>query len=314
MIQVAKKRFFRRYEITIKSNPNVSLILNLLPTEDKSFSLYQILKEKSEIKNIDIVYNNTKIKLLELRNKDNKFLILFFHRCLLDDSMPMLTTDERIPPKSIEKKPEEKITTSGHIIIANNNKDNKYVAILEEIEGLPMSQLCNLINEELKNYDFQISDQNGKEIKITYSIEATGYLSKNLETSLKEGTINQISLVKLAQLPSGLVDGDLNEYFEPKEEILTVKIKKRRMDAKTLLKKAKEFFEGYKSKGYERLKFKLTGSNKRSTTIALTREEEAKEKLFVFSDEVDFDSALPSCTESINETIINKVIPLLEEE
>lgn len=314
MIQFAKKRFFRRYEITIKSNSDVLPIFNLLPTEDKSPNLYQILKDKPKNKNIDIVYNNTKIKLLELRNKDNKFLILFFHRCLLDDNMPMLTTDERILPKSIEKKPEEKITTSGHIIIANNNKGNKYVAILEEIEGLPMSQLCNLINEELKNYNFRISDQNGEQIKTPYSIEATGYLSKNLETSLKEGTINQISLVKPAQLPSERVDEDINEYLNLKEEIITVQIKKRGTDPKIILKMAKKLFNIYKEDGYERLKFKLTGSNKRSTTIALTREEEAKEKLFVFSDEVDFDSALPSCTESINETIINKVIPLLEEE
>lgn len=314
MIQFAKKRFFRRYEITIKSNSDVLPIFNLLPTEDKSPNLYQILKDKPKNKNIDIVYNNTKIKLLELRNKDNKFLILFFHRCLLDDNMPMLTTDERILPKSIEKKPEEKITTSGHIIIANNNKGNKYVAILEEIEGLPMSQLCNLINEELKNYNFRISDQNGEQIKTPYFIEATGYLSKNLETSLKEGTINQISLVKPAQLPSERVDEDINEYLNLKEEIITVQIKKRGTDPNIILKMAKKLFNIYKEDGYERLKFKLTGSNKRSTTIALTREEEAKEKLFVFSDEVDFDSALPSCTESINETIINKVIPLLEEE
>lgn len=306
----SRKRFFRIYKLKLKpiKTKTDAPMLPLFSKEKNDYSLCRILelvKERQE--NITILKNdNFEILLKDLKIVD-QYLILFFIRYDLNINKVIVASNEEDNPRSrvLDKKDDEKLVNSIHLIIGI--RDNELLAVLEEVDGVPMGTLVSLLNNMLKETSCEYRNNNDIDDKISYKICAEGFLSENLEKSLESGKIQGVCLVKPAEKKLSK-DSEINNLFEGKEEILKIKLigkKKKSIFNVIFLQKL------LKERGYERLKFQLSVNHKKKT-IAMMRDDEAREKLFVCAHEVTFDTDLDPFTDSINQIIVNKAIEQFE--
>lgn len=313
MVQNSRKRFFRRYELKIEPLKAKGNEPQLFLFSKNSNSLYKIFETAvRNSSNLTVENEASRIKLINIQenDKETQSFTLFFVCYNLDPITPMVgkETDGGLSLRSLEKEQDENVIHSVHLIIGLN-RNNQILAVLEEVDGIPMGQLIGLLNKELKNHTLTYKTENNSTDTACYAIKASGYLSERLQESLKKGTIQGLTLI--SPLRDKLsCDECINQNFSAQELILKVKIQKKTRNSSMVLEWAKQLLEEKSKEGFEKIRFQLAFDG-RKKTIAMTRTEEAREKLYVLSVQVEFDEDLSPCTESINPIIVEKAVTQL---
>lgn len=235
--------------------------------------------------------------------KELGVVVLLFHRAspFAADPIYRKKAPNAVTLRSPKRDAGEHQAISAHLVIELDPIDtNKYKAVLEEIPGMGMGVLKPILTQALKAYEYDYVDRRGQK-QSTYCVcKAEGVRSESLESALRKGHLDIITLVRQAE--ADFVDAE--GIFVPLVETMKLRISPN-IDHGTWMKQVGRLVTGAKKRGWTDFKVEIDLGNERSKTVALDREQEAKEVLFVSSERSTFDQVelMPCSLEVVPEIV-----------
>lgn len=287
-----RSRFIRLYEFRFKSRHKGGAELPLFASPGESSLLHALRKRVRNGKAQAVMSNNDVIELVKVEHDEQrKAIVLLFHRGSPDAADPTYRkrVKNQIITRTGEKEPEEEQSVSAHLIIRTVKKNGAYRVILEEIPGLSMGVVQPIIGQALHAYTYQYEDADG-EAQDTYCVlKSVGIKSESVEDALKMGRMKFITLVR--PFKADYIDED--DRLEPEDEKLRVKIKPGVVGSLNLFQ---NLIERAKADGWSEFKVDIDLGNDRSRQVPVSRDQDAKEVLFVKSEQVALENDMTVCT------------------
>jgi hypothetical protein len=203
------------------------------------------------------------------------------------------------------KDADEEQSVSAHIVIADDgNPKTAYKAALEEIPSISMAVVRRLISNALRDYPYNF-ERKKKEISTYATFKPEGIKSENMTNALKTGRLNFVTLVRAAK--PKFVDAD--GIFRAEQEVLRLRVVGKidstnwRSVLDNLVAKASE-------EGWADFKVDIDLDDNRNRTVKLERDAEAKEILFVRSEQAQFKTSLPACSVDIVNEVVEKAVTI----
>jgi len=296
-------RFIRLYEFSFKPRHGAAATMPIT-AENGDFSVLHALRKRVAANAAKArMSNNDVIELVKVEHDAARgLLVLLFHRGSPDAADPTYRkrVANEIRLRVGEKEPDEEQSVSAHLIISTKRSSNgSYRAVLEEIPGLSMGVVQPIIGQALSAYSYQYEDQHG-EAQSTYCVVKTvGVKSANVEDALKSGKMKFITLIR--PFKANYIDED--ERLEPEDEKLRIKIKPG-LKGVDWLDMFGSLIERAKEDGWEEFKVDIDLGNDRSRQVAMSRDQDAKEVLFVKSDQVDIKQEMPVCSGKVRRDFV----------
>ncbi|MER9683234.1 hypothetical protein NKJ23_28580 [Mesorhizobium sp. M0184] len=267
-------------------------------------------------KALDVQANGDIVEIIETAyDRAAKTLALLIHRASPSASDPAYRKKARA---AAGKKPLTKFTirntvrnkgeepsVSAHLVIREKNvKLGKYRAVLEEIPGINMAVVRQIMAKALFDYTFEFAKKGKQETTYT-TVKAEGLKSETMESALKKGEIDYVTLVRQAK-PDFV---DAHGIFVPRTETMMLKVTQQitPVNFKGLMS---ALFTKAKAAGWEQFNIDISLDDKRTKTVKLDKEQDAKELLFVRSEQVAFDKELSQCAPSLSQPIVIKATAL----
>ena len=210
-------------------------------------------------------------------------------------------------PWVLHLKLEPKQSVSCHMIIrAAPYKDSHYRTTLEEIPGLSMGIVREVIAALLQDYEYKFKKKKGEDS--TYcTIKAVGLKSETMADALKTGTANFITLTRKA--PAKYVDGD--GLWEPGNDVMKLLIKGE-IQEENWKDKVGALLTMAKKDGWEKFNIQISLPDKRTRQVSLDRVQDAKEVLFVKADRVDLATEIGVCSTDFHADLVNESLGVLQ--
>lgn len=259
--------------------------------------LHALRKRLADGKAKVVMANKDVIELVRVEHDQTRgILALLFHRGSPEAADPTYRkrVKDEIQTRIGEKEPEEEQSVSAHLIINTSKKGGAYRVILEEIPGLSMGVVQPIIGQALQAYNYQYEDADG-DPKDTYTVlKAVGVKSANVEDALKSGKMKYITLVRPYR--ADYIDED--DRLEPEDEKLRIRVKASISGADPL-SLFETLIENAKADGWQEFKVDIDLGNERSRQVPVSRDQDAKEVLFIKSEQVSIAKEMVVCTTKI---------------
>ncbi|MGR8962056.1 hypothetical protein ACU8MP_14620 [Rhizobium leguminosarum] len=302
-------RFIRRYLLTFRPRHDLGATLPLLK-DDGALSIEEALEEAVAAGKAEIIQpNGDVVSLVKVGRGAEKSLVLLFHRDRPDAPDPTYRRYENGARKlrNGQKDDNEEQTYSAHLILmAEPLAANKYRSALEEIPGLSFSTIVQVIREVLTAFVYEYKDKRG-EVQQTYTcVRYEGIKSANFEEALAKGVLN----IKLSRR-TDVTFLDAEGIIEPGRDTATLKIKAD-LDAPSLMEKLLFWKQKAADNGWHEFSVDIDAGHNRQRTIKLERTDEAKEVLFVRSEQITVDTTLAAAEVDIVPEMVTKCIELLK--
>lgn len=305
-------RFVRLYHLVFRPAHKAAATMPLV-ADDGEFSVLDALKIRYAAgKAVLTMKNDDVLEMVKVEHfPDRQVLVLLFHRGSPDAADPMYRRriDGGYAVRQGEKEEDEEQSVSAHLVISTIPiEEGRFDACLEEIPGINMSLVQQVIAQALNEYpyDYQVGKRNIKIEQTRCLVKAEGVKSETIGRALKEGKIDFITFIKPA--PAKYVDAD--GLWEPMNDVMRLKVKGK-IDADSWQDKVSALVEEAKADGWEDFNIEIDLGNKRSKTIALDREQDAKEILFVKSELIEVATELLFCSVAIQDEVVDKCIALM---
>lgn len=303
-------RYFKRYEIILASRKKHAATIPLVGP-DGAYSVYDAIQQKLKAGRTTIKQsNNDTVELIEAeyRSKDNTLAILF-HRASPDAADPAYRKKKagKLSVRTANKEADEEQSVSAHLLIrATPYKDQCYKATLEEIPGLSMGVVREIIADILNEYEYKFMTPKNKEETTYCTIKAEGIKSETIADALKTGQANFVTFTRRA--PADYVDGD--GLWEPVSNIMKLRIKGK-IETKDWKRKIGGLLDRAHKDGWESFNIEIS-DGERKKSVSLDREQDAKEIIFVKADRIDMPIELSRCSIDLNESIIRAGLEVLK--
>lgn len=304
-------RFVRIYNLLLRPRHSTDATLPLHAAAS-SFSISDALNTKIKIEDaFEVAPNGDIIELVKAEYvAREKCLVLLFHRASPDAADPAYRrkiaakTGSTISIRRATKDADEHQSVSAHLVIKDMNSPRGYPSALEEIPGLSMSSIRPIIIRALQDYPWTFKRKN-KNIETYTTFRAEGVKSETLSRALERGEINFVKLSRPAA--PDFVDAD--GAFEPTTETMRLRVKTE-ITGRNWRSKFDELLKGAKEAGWKDFSVDIDLEDKRHKTVKIEREAEAKEILFVRSEQISVAKELSPCTEKINPAVVKKLAEL----
>ncbi|MEW6090052.1 MAG: hypothetical protein AB1647_03895 [Pseudomonadota bacterium] len=306
-------RFFRRYDLTFAPRHKAGAHLPI--GEDPNLpNITEALKQRwRDNKALEVQPNGDIVELMDVEfEPKSEVLTLLFHRASPNAADPAYRKKARrdaggrVIIRTAKKADDEEQSVSAHLVISTNPiRQGVYRSALEEIPGISMSVIRRIISLALQDYQYEF--KKGTQIKETYTtFKPEGVQSETLTNALKKGELNFIKLVRPAK-PDFV---DANGLFEPVNEVMKLRVKGK-ITSQNWRKELKNLIPLAKEAGWTEFNLDLELDDERHRTIKIDREQEAKEILFVRSEQVDFKRELPICSAAVNPDVVKKALQII---
>lgn len=307
-------RFFRVYELRFSPKHGSAPHLPLINPEDE-FSVLDALKKRIDAeKALEVQSNGDIVELMNVEHDQEKnALVLLFHRASPDAAEPAYRKKAReaegkkVTVRASTKEEGEEQSVSAHLIISLVPKSQGvYRSALEEIPGVSMSSVKRVIGKALYDYPYQYAKK--KEVKATYCVfRPEGVKSETMTNALKDGYINYVTLTR--QAAPDFVDA--GGMFQPMREEMKLRVVGE-ITPDNWREKFGRLLGLAKNKGWEDFNIEINLPDKRSRTIKMEKDEEAKEILFVKSELAAFKEELPACTTEVIKEVIDNGLKVIQ--
>jgi hypothetical protein len=258
--------------------------------------------------------NGDSIELVKaVPNPAKNCLTLLFHRGSPSAADPSyrrsaLEGGQRIlTVRQANREPDEEQSYSAHLVIHGTpNADNEYRAALEEIPGLSMGAVREIIGLALNEYKIDFLKDNVKH-ETHFTFRPTPIKSETLTSALKRGGASFVTLTKPAD--AGFVDGD--DTFCPETETMRIRVIGELTD-RNWQQKIGDLITRASSEGWVDSSVDLALENGKRKTVKMEREIAAKEVIFVLAEEVVVANPLQPCsTQEVNE-LVGEMLKVIE--
>jgi len=308
-------RFFRRYEFSFAPRHNGAPYLPLF-AEANAYSVYDALKTKvAKEEALEVQPNGDVVELMDVDyDAKNNTLILLFHRASPDAADPAYRKKAReeagttVTIRKAQKEDGEEQSVSAHLIIADGPiREGVFRAALEEIPGISMAVLRRVIAHSLADYRYEF-ERKKKAIETYSTFKPTGVPSETLTGALKSGSLEYVNLVRPAK--ADFVDAD--GLFQPQIETMRLKVEGE-ITSDNWQKLLPDFIKKARVAGWTDFSVDLELDDNRRRTVKMDKQEEAKEVLFVRSEEIAFETELEVCSINIIPEVVSKVLKLIND-
>lgn len=304
-------RYIRRYEIVLGARKSTAPIIPMI-AEEKDFSVFDALSEKLANDKASVKQaNGDTIELIKIKPLANEDAIaLLFHRTSPDAADPTYRKKRagRVSVRTPDKDEDEEQSVSCHMVIKTSPKnDHTYLATLEEIPGLSMALVQEVIAAILRDYTYKFSRKGADEA--TYcTIKVNGIKSETVADALQTGRASFITLTRPA--PADYTDGD--GLFVPQNQIMKLRIQGE-IQEQTWRDKIGGLLTKAKRDGWKRFNVEISLPEKRTRQVSLDIEriQNASEILFVRSDLVDLPAEIGVCSVDFHDGLIEKSLNVL---
>lgn len=303
-------RYFRRYELIFKPRHKYAPYMPLV-AEAGHFSIVDALENRiNEGKAFTTQSNGDVVELMKVAYRlDDGVVVLLFHRGSPDAADPTYRKREKagVTVRTAEKEPDEEQSVSAHLVIsAATAEKGVHRAVLEEIPGLSMALLQAVIAQALAAYPYEYETKK-KQVGETHClVKAVGIKSETIGNALKTGKLDTITFARRG--PAEYVDSE--GLWEPMDDVLRLRVTGK-VDAATWSKKLGALVKKAAADGWEKFNLEIALDDKRSRTVPIDREQDAREVLFVRSDQVSVKSELPVCSVAFQDELIEQATTVL---
>ncbi|WP_019831147.1 hypothetical protein [Sphingomonas sp. PR090111-T3T-6A] len=239
-----------------------------------------------------------------------KLLTLLFHRTSPDAADPAYrrVVEDKVSLRQTTKERDEEQTVSAHLVIDTRSFDaGAYNAALEEMPGLSLSVVKQIIAGALNEYKYAYEDRKGNKQETYSTFKALGHKSENLTDTLKnKGSINYLTLTR-TKIPDA---PDSEGIAEPALERLRYKIVGD-PTSKEWLAGLVKFANKVREDAWDDVSLDLSLDDDRHRTVKLEREAEAAEIMFVRAEQVFVSRDLPPCTMEVVPELIEAAKKLM---
>ncbi|MFU0502982.1 hypothetical protein [Pseudaminobacter sp. NGMCC 1.201702] len=306
-------RFFRRYEFSFTPRHAGAPYLPLF-ADANDYSVFDALSVRaSEERALEVQPNGDIVELMEVAyHPEQKALNMLFHRASPDAAEPTYRkkarerAGKRVTVRKAQKQEGEEQSVSAHLIVSDNPiRLGTYGAALEEIPGISMTVVKRIIGQALHDYQYDF-ERKKKQIDTHSVFKSTGVPSETLTSALRSGNLNYVTLVRPAK--ADFIDGD--GLFRPQTETMRIKVEGE-ITSDNWQNLLPGFVKRARAAGWTEFSVDLELDDRRRRTVKLDRQDEAKEVLFVRSDELRFKSELDVCAVDIVDEVAAKALKLI---
>ncbi|SFH52334.1 hypothetical protein [Ensifer sp. OV372] len=238
-------------------------------------------------------------------------LVVLIHRASPNAAEPTYRKKARqkagkkVTVRQAVKDADEEQSVSAHLVISSvANGKGLYRASLEEIPGIGMAVVRRLVAEALREYTYEF-ERKKKQVETYSTFKAEGVPSETMSNALKTGQINFVTLVRQAK-PS-FVDAD--SLFRPEQEVLRLRVTGA-IDGKNWRDVFADLVSRARNDGWSDFKVDIDLDDQRNRTVKIDQSDEAKEILFVRSEQAKFKTSLPACSIDIVDEVVEKALAI----
>lgn len=303
-------RYIRRYEVILGARKTTAPVLPLVADKDE-YSVFDAINEKLAKDKASIKQNNgDTVELIKVKYLQNEnALSLLFHRASPDAADPTYRKKAagKVSVRTADKEDDEEQSVSCHLIIrATPHKDSRYFAVLEEIPGLSMGVVREVIAMILVDYQYKFNKKKKKEDSTYCTIKVEGVKSETVADALKTGRANFITLTR--QAPAKYTDGD--GLWVPVNDVMKLRVKG---DIQEQNWKAKigGLLQIAKRDGWERFNIEIALPDDRKRQVSMDKMQDAKEILFVKADQVTLSKEIGVCSSDFHNDLVKKSLGVL---
>lgn len=302
-------RYVRRYDVVLGARKSSAPVLPLV-ANDGEYSVFDAINEKLKTGKATIKQSNGDLVELikaEHLNQENA-IVLLFHRASPDAADPTYRkrAGGRLSVRVADKEDDEEQSVSCHLVIrATPHSGNSYFATLEEIPGLSMGVLREVLAALLQDYTYKF-EKKKKEQETYCTIRAEGMKSETVADALKTGKANFITLVRKA--PAKYVDGD--GLWEPMNDIMKLRVKGE-IQEENWRDKIGGLLKTAKDDGWEKFNIEIALPEKRTRQVSLDRMQDAQEILFVKADNIVLANEIGVCSTDFHRELVEKSMGVL---
>jgi hypothetical protein len=304
-------RYFRRYEIILGARKTTAATLPLVAGAGH-FSVLdainaKLAKDKASIQQV----NGDAVELVKAKHiKKDDIVVLLFHRANPNAAEPAYRKKKegKVTVRIGERGADEDQSVSAHLIIRSSpHKDSRYYAILEEIPGLSMATVREVIAALLVDYEYKFQRKPGKSESTYCTIKAEGLKSETVADALKTGKASWITLTRPA--PAKYTDGD--GLWVPVNDTMKLRVKGVIEEANWTAKIG-HLIETAKGDGWESFNVEISLPDERSRQVKLDAIQDARELMFVKSDRVDLGKEILVCSTEFHDDLLKKGLGVLK--
>ena len=303
-------RFFRRYDLHLHPRHKAAVFLPMIAAV-REYSIVDAIKTGWEAgKSAALQSNGDTVEIVDLEvREDQGVVVILFHRSSPDAADPMYRKREKkkISLRQADKDQDEEQSVSAHFIVEIAPKtQGTFRAALEEIPGISLAVVQAIIAPILRDYSYEFSDKKGKDID-TYSVlKVEGIKSESLVEALKTQTLNYITLTRTVMLDAPDGEG----IIEPMNEKMRYRVIGNPADP-NWTERLEGFVKRARGQGWEDVCLDISLDDQRHRTVKIDRDQEAKEILFVRSEQVSVATELKPCTATILDEMVIKGIGVI---
>ncbi|RYG86055.1 MAG: hypothetical protein EON58_22190, partial [Alphaproteobacteria bacterium] len=273
-------RFLRMYDLRFSPRHTGAPYLPL-DGGAKNFSVRDALQKWVQEEKALVVQPNGDVVELMAVDFRNSCLVLLFHRASPNAADPAYRRKARqkagvkVTVRNAVKELDEEQSVSAHLVISNDKvSDGVYRAALEEIPGLSMGPIREIVALALNSYQYDF--MRGKKKIDTYTVfRPEGLKSETITNALKKGEIGFVTLSRQAKAPFVDADG----IFKPTIETMKLRVTGE-ITSKNWRDTLGQMVGSARKAGWPNVNVDIGLDNNRKRTVQLDRDDEAKEVLF----------------------------------
>jgi hypothetical protein len=305
MLLAPYSRFFLRHELRFRTPYGHGIPLPFL-TADKKLDVHNVLQEAIKKNKANLVLRNkdiVRLTTMEVHAKE-KIAALIFRRSDPAAATPIFENEKTRKLRPADKKVDEAVAVSAHLFISLDQVPDaaypSYAAVLEEVPGLSRTYVQALLHDVLKETEYEYTDGRGKK-KTTYTmVEFHGHKSEKVGGALEQdSSVPSIILVR----PGNVKGLDTEGLVVAREERMKLVLRAKPEQTLKLIAKIQKWMG---KTDWSRLLVEMSLPDNRKRLVALAREADASDILFVRSVPVDVKTKLEACTDVINKELLAK--------
>jgi hypothetical protein len=304
-------RFYRRYDLHLSPRHKAAERLPMIAPVGQYSVLDAIRVAQKAGKASSVQPNGDTVELIMAEVREpQKVAILLFHRSSPDAADPMYRkkVKDKLSVRQAEKANGEEQTVSAHLVIElEPKKPGAFRAALEEIPGISLAVIQAILSPILRDYSYGFQDKKGDDHETYSTLKVEGIKSEALSDALKTQTLNYLTLTRTT-VPNA-PDGD--GIVEPMNDRMRYKIVGNPSDPAWTTKLDK-WVKKVRGEGWEDISLDISLDDERHRTVKLDRDQEAKEMLFVRSEQVSVKTELKPCTTAVLDEMVEQAIAIIK--
>lgn len=294
-------RYFVRHHLSFRPYHQKAAPLELV-ADGEEVDVQTVLQKaiKNDGATFDVrVDDQIRLTKLDVREKDN-IAVFLFRRSDPAAGAQVLENRKTRKLRPVEIGTDEYPAVSAHLFVQLKRQrlpNPTYRALMEEVPGLGRTYMHNVLRNTVREFKYSFRDK--KEDKQTHTIVGfDGVPSDTVGSALKGSEIPYVELVRPGQI-DGLDTGGL---VEPREQRMKLMIRADKPNQVIqTLNQIKDWMVDWSE-----MRVRLDLPEDRSRLISIARTQDAKDVLFVRSIPVSTKKPLATCTDVVNEELVEK--------